>query len=86
MEFDYKITKYFEDNSLFDNDKSNGLIVKFDSKSLLVMGNSRDLVELADLLVNIASSKENSHIHVDDLTLLNKNSDVSEIIIEKKEV
>ena len=60
--------------------------MKFDSKSLLVMGNSRDLVSFADLLVNIASSKENSHVHIDDLTLLNKDSDISEIVIEKKEV
>ncbi len=85
MKIDYKITKYFEDNNLFDSYDSNGLMLKLDSKSIIVMGNSRDLVEFADLLVNVARSKENSHIHVDDLTLLNKNSDISEIIVEKKE-
>ncbi len=84
MKIDYKITKYFEDNNLFDSYDSNGLMLKLDSKSIIVMGNSRDLVEFADLLVNVARSKENSHIHVDDLTLLDSDSDFSEIIIEKK--
>ncbi len=59
-------------------------MLKLDSKSIIVMGNPRDLVEFADLLVNVARSKENSHIHVDDLTLLDSDSDFSEIIIEKK--
>ncbi len=85
MKIDYKITKYFEDNNLFDSYDSNGLMLKLDSKSIIVMGNSRDLVEFADLLVNVARSKENYHIHVDDLNLLNKNSDISAIIVEKKE-
>ena len=85
MKLDYKITKYFEDNNLFDSYDSNGLMLKLDLKSIIVMGNSRDLVEFADLLVNIALSKESdSHIHIDDLTLLDSDSDFSEIIIEKK--
>ena len=82
MDIKYEITKYFEENNLFDNDKSNGITIKADSNSIVIKGTSRDLVELADLIVNVAASKEN-HIHVDNLTLLNNDSDFSEIIIEK---
>ena len=81
---DYKITKYFNDNNLFDCDDGKDLLLKVDSKSILIKGNSRDLVELADVLVNVAKSKDNNHIHLDELTLIDKNSDITEVIIEKE--
>ena len=84
MSIDYKITKYFEDNNLFDSDKSNGITIKQDVNTIMIKGNPRDLVELADLLANVAASKEKyEHIHIDELTLLNAESDFSDIIIEK---
>lgn len=85
MKIEYKITDYFNDNNLFDNSESNGLIVNNESNVLLIKGNSRDLVQLADILVNVAKSKEKgAHIHIDELTCLNKNSNIEEIIIEKE--
>lgn len=85
MKIDYKITDYFEKNNLFDNNNSEGLKVKTEAKTLLISGNSRDLVSLADLIVNVAQEKEKSvHVHIDDLTLLDKESDFQEIIIEKE--
>ena len=83
MDIDYKITEYFDNKNLFDCDKSKDLLLKIDSKTLLVKGNSRDLVELADVLVSVAKNKENTHVHLDDLTLINNNSDIKEIVIEK---
>ena len=83
MDIDYKITEYFDNNNLFDCDESRDLLLKIDSKTLLVKGNSRDLVELADVLVSVAKNKENTHVHLDDLTLINNNSDIKEIVIEK---
>ena len=84
MEIKYYITDYFEKNNLFDSDDSKGLIIKNDSKTIQIIGSSRDLIELADHLVNAAISKnKNEHIHIDDLTLINKESDYKEIIIEK---
>lgn len=84
MEIKYYITDYFEKNNLFDSDDSKGLIIKNDSKTIQIIGSSRDLIELADHLVNVAISKnKNEHIHIDDLTLINKESDYKEIIIEK---
>ena len=84
MDINYKITQYFNENELFDNNKSNGILIKKNDGSMTIKGNSRDLVEFADLLVSVAASKEKgAHIHVDNLTLLNTESDFSEIIIEK---
>ena len=84
IKIDYKITDYFEEKNLFENTASEGLKVKIESKTLLITGDSRDLTEFADLLVNVAKNKEENHIHIDNLTLLDKTSDVNEIIIEKE--
>ncbi|MEE3343382.1 MAG: hypothetical protein VZS44_04775 [Bacilli bacterium] len=85
MKIEYNITKYFENNNLFDDTISDGLkILKDENDNILITGSSVDLVNLADILVNVAMDKgENPHIHIDDLTLLDKNSDYKEIIIEK---
>ena len=85
MEIKYKITEYFEKNNLFSkNQTTKGLKIKEESNSLLISGNSRDLVQLADLLVNVALAKEkNSHLHIDNLTILDDDSDYQEIILEK---
>lgn len=84
MKIDYKITEYFEKNNLFSNDVREGLKVKAISDSLSITGSSRDLIELADLLVNVALSQtKGAHLHIDELTLINNNSDFKEIIIEK---
>ena len=70
---------------LFDSEKTSGLSIKYDNEILLIEGSSRDLIELADLLTSLALEKnEGAHIHIDDLSLLNKESSFSEIIIEKK--
>ena len=84
MKIDYKITEYFEKNNLFSNDVREGLKVKAISDSLSITGSPRDLIELADLLVNIAQDQpKGAHLHIDELTLLNNDSDFKEIIIEK---
>ena len=84
MKIEYKITEYFEKNHLFEEKKSSGIKIKIDKQTLILEGTSRDLVELADILINVAKIKD-SHIHMDDLTLLRKDSDISEIIIENNQ-
>ncbi len=83
MNIDYEITRYFDDNNLFDSNEKDGLMISTDSNSLIIKGNSRDLVELADILISLSKSKDNNHIHLDDLTLINKDSLIKDIIIEK---
>ena len=57
MRIEYKITEYFDENGLFDENTSNGLIIKNNNDSLLIKGDSRDFVELADVLVSLAKEK-----------------------------
>ncbi|MBQ6546541.1 MAG: hypothetical protein IJL74_00905 [Bacilli bacterium] len=83
MKINYKITEYFEENNLFDESSSTGLKIKKDNDTLLIKGDSRDLVMLADLLVNVAK-EESSHVHVDESTLLAQDSEIKEVIIEKE--
>ena len=83
MNIDYEITRYFDDNNLCDSNEKDGLMISTDSNSLIIKGNSRDLVELADILISLSKSKDNNHIHLDDLTLINKDSLIKDIIIEK---
>ena len=83
MNIDYEISKFFDDNYLFDSEEKNGLLINVDSNNLIIKGKSRDLVELADILVSLSKSKDNNHIHLDNLTLVNNNSLIKEIIIEK---
>ena len=83
MNIYYEISKYFEYNNLFDSEVKNELLVNVDFNILIIKGKSRDLVELADILVSLSKSKDNNHIHLDSLTLVNNNSLIKEIIIEK---
>ncbi len=84
MDIKYKITEYFEKNHLFDDTTSDGLKISNNKDSIIISGNSRDLIYLADIIVNIVmDNNNNSHIHIDNLTILNKKSDYKEIIINK---
>lgn len=65
--------------------KQFGLNISLTSnKELIINGTSEDFIELSDLLVSLAMSKTNDHHHIDELTLINDNSSIKEIIIEKK--
>ena len=73
-----------EENIVLDNKSSVGLNINYDNNEVVIKGTAIDLIELADLLVSCALSDVNgNHIHIDDLTLIDSNSDVSSLIIEK---
>ena len=56
-----------------------------DNKELIIKGTREDFIELSDLLVSLAISKNNdNHFHIDELTLIDDNSSIKEIIIENK--
>ena len=56
-----------------------------DNKKLIIKGTREDFIELSDLLVSLAISKNNNnHFHIDELTLIDDNSSIKEIIIENK--
>ncbi len=63
----------------------NGITITKDKEEILIKGSKTDLLELAEYITKIANSKlENDHIHLDTLTLLKKESEVKELIIEKE--
>lgn len=67
--------------------KQFGLNISLTSnKELIINGTSEDFIELSDLLVSLAMSKINDHFHIDELTLINDNSSIKEIIIEKNKL
>ena len=56
-----------------------------DNKELIIKGTREDFIELSDLLVSLAISKNNdNHFHIDELTLIDENSSIKEIIVENK--
>ena len=56
-----------------------------DNKELIIKGTREDYIELSDLLVSLAISKNNdNHFHIDELTLIDDNSSIKEIIVENK--
>ena len=66
--------------------KQFGLNISLTSnKELIINGTSEDFIELSDLLVSLAISKNNdNHFHIDELTLIDDNSSIKEIIVENK--
>ena len=85
---------FFVSNSLKEKglypkseNKQFGLNISLTSnKELIINGTSEDFIELSDLLVSLAMSKPNDHLHIDELTLINDNSSIKEIIIEKNKL
>ena len=56
-----------------------------DNKELIIKGTREDFIELSDLLVSLAISKNNdNHFHIDELTFIDDNSSIKEIIVENK--
>ena len=61
-----------------------GLIIKNIDNEVQITGNKETLLELAEYITNVANSNnEKDHLHLDDLTIIDSNSNIKEIIIEK---
>ncbi len=58
--------------------------IKYSDNEVLLTGNKEELLELAEYIIKVANSNnEKDHIHLDDLTIVDKNSDIKNLIIEK---
>lgn len=74
-----------EKNIKIDRTNFSGINIDNNTNEIVIKGKQLDLLELANYIVNIAlSSNDKDHIHLDDLTLLNKDSTIKEIVIEKE--
>lgn len=77
------LSKLFEVDSDSNSD-SDGLNISVNDNEVTIKGDKNDLVDLANYILNVAlSDKEKDHIHLDELTLVDDNSDITNLIIEK---
>ena len=80
MLYDFLKEKGYE----IDN-KSNGININYDNNDLVIKGTKYDLIELANYIVNVAiSNNDKDHLHLDDLTIINEESNIKNLIIEKE--
>ena len=80
MLYDFLKEKGYE----IDN-KSNGININYDNNDLVIKGNKYDLIELANYIINVAiSNNDKDHLHLDDLTIINEESNIKNLIIEKE--
>lgn len=65
-------------------ENSHGIKIALMDDELIINGSKIELIELADYITSVALSKEkNDHLHLDKLTLINSESQVESLIIEK---
>ena len=63
-----------------------GINIITSDNEVVIKGNKENLLELAKYITDIANSDtDNDHIHLDDLTIIDKNSNIKELIIEKQD-
>ena len=69
-----------------ENIVSTGLSLELENNSLVLKGSAIDLIEFADLLIALAISGEDKgqHFHIDNLTLIDNNSKISEVVLQRK--
>ena len=64
-----------------------GLLISYENDEIVIKGNKIDLEELSDYIKKIALSNYNiNHIHLDNLTIVNDNSNIKNLIIEKDDI
>ena len=58
--------------------------IKYSDNEVLITGSKDELLELAEYITKVANSNnEKDHLHLDDLTIVDKDSEVKNLIIEK---
>lgn len=81
-----KVSKLLYDKYDLKHHLAKGISVSVSKNDVVISGGSSDLVELADYIVGVAlSNNDNDHIHIDDLTLINNKSNITNLIIEKND-
>ena len=79
------VSKYIKEKNIEIDNSGAGIKISHDYDCFIISGSQSDLIELADYITSVALSKDkNDHIHIDNTTLINEESDVKELIIEKE--
>ena len=64
--------------------KSKDIMIRTNNDEVVITGNKTDLIELANYITKLANSnQEKDHIHLDNLTIIDENSNIKNLIIEK---
>ena len=84
------VSKYLKDTGTYpltSSHNDDGLTISVVKVQLIIAGSPCDLIDIADLLVSLALSGENSgqHWHLDELTLISENSPIGELVIERND-
>ena len=79
------INDYIEKNNIKIRDNGSGLSIKHNYDELYIKGSQKDLIDLADIILSLAlSENKKDHVHVDELTIIDGDSDINEMVIEKE--
>ena len=84
------VSEYLKSHNLYpSNDPALDLGIQIsvtENRELLIRASANELIELSDLLISLATSKNENgeHFHIDDLTLINEDSSITDVIVEKK--
>ena len=79
------ISKFLKENDFnLESSDSNGLQISLVNDEITLKWSKLDLIELADYLLDVAISQdEKNHLHIDELTLIDNNLPIKNLIIEK---
>ena len=62
-----------------------GISINLNDDELVIKGSQLDLIELSSYIKKVAlSNNKKDHLHLDDLSLINEESTISNLIIEKE--
>ena len=64
-----------------------GLFISNENDEIVIKGNKEDLIELSDYIKKVAlSNNSKDHLHLDDLTIIDNDSNIKNLIIEKEDL
>ena len=61
-----------------------GIQIYSNDGEIVIKGTKGDLLELAQYINKVALEEETTHLHLDDLTLIDKESIIKNLVIEKE--
>ena len=80
------IMDYIKDRKCdLSSSESDGIEISNNDNEIVIKGSKLDLIDLAEYILDVAlSDKDIDHIHLDELSLIDDNSDIKNLIIEKQ--
>ena len=86
MEPKHSVYNYLKEKGYEFNVQNNseGISIVSYGNEIVIKGTKLDLIELADYVLDVAlSNNDKDHIHIDEFSLVDKDSEIKSLIIEK---